>query len=114
MQDDCHLKSKRNCHYEVWLVIVEVLRWWRNINGPHAVLDPKSIKNCHSKLLTSRSLKDNRKIGRPPTSRSEENIQFVEEIFTRSPGKSTRQGARESGLTRHTVMTVLTSLGFHP
>jgi len=45
--------------------------------------------------------------GRPSTSRSEENVAFVRDMFIRSPRKSTRQAARESGLWRHTVRTVL-------
>ena len=53
--------------------------------------------------------------GRPSTSRSEENVAFVRDMFIRSPRKSTRQAARESGLWRHTVRTVLKKdLNFRP
>ena len=38
--------------YEVWRSIVEVQRWWRTINGRHAQIDPRMIKNCHAKLMT--------------------------------------------------------------
>lgn len=107
-------RAKIASRYEVWQSIVEVQRWWRNINGPHAVLDPKTIKNCHSKLITTGSVADSKRTGRPSTSRSEENIQIVREMFTRSPEKTTRQAARESGLTWHTVMTALKSLSFRP
>jgi len=45
--------------------------------------------------------------GSPSTSRSEENVAFVRDMFIRSRRKSTRQAARESGLWRHTVRTVI-------
>jgi len=45
--------------------------------------------------------------GSPSTSQSEVNVAFVRGMFFRSPRKSTRQAARESGLSRHTVRTVL-------
>ena len=44
--------------------------------------------------------------GRPSTSRSEENVALVRDMFTRSQHKSTRQVAHEGGLSRHTVHTV--------
>ncbi|CAG5059796.1 unnamed protein product [Parnassius apollo] len=55
---------------------------------------------------------DSKRTDRPSTSRSEENVKIVPEMFRRSPYKSTRQAACESGLTRHTVMTALKSPGF--
>ena len=40
---------------------------------------------------------------------------FVRDMFIRSPRKSTRRAARESGLWRHTVRTVLKKdLSFRP
>ncbi|CAG5020036.1 unnamed protein product [Parnassius apollo] len=110
MQERAQIASR----YEVWQSIVEVQRWWRNFNGPHAVLDPKTIKNCHSKLMKTGSVADSKRTGRPSTSRSKENIKIVREMFTKSPYKSTCQAARESGLTRHTVMTSLKSISFRP
>ncbi|CAG5039469.1 unnamed protein product [Parnassius apollo] len=104
MQERAQIASR----YEVWQSIVEVQRWWRNFNGPHAVLDPKTIKNCHSKLMKTGSVADSKK-NRPSFNipRSEEDIKIVREMFIKSPYKSTCQAARESGLTRHTVMTAL-------
>ncbi|CAG0899630.1 unnamed protein product [Darwinula stevensoni] len=50
-----------------------------------------------------------------PGRSSEENVQVVQDMFIRSPKKSTRQAARESGLTRHTIQTVLEKeLNFRP
>jgi len=42
--------------YEVWGCIVQVQRWWRTIKGKHAQIDPKTIKNCHKKLMTTGSV----------------------------------------------------------
>ncbi|CAG4945988.1 unnamed protein product [Parnassius apollo] len=63
--------------YEVWQSIVEVQTWWRNFNGLHAGLDPKTIKNCHSKLMNTGSLADSKRTGRPSTSRSDESSRDV-------------------------------------
>lgn len=101
--------------YEVWKSVVLVQRWWRREKGVNASLRPETIKNCHTKLMTTGSVKDMKRSGRPCTSRSEENVVAVQEMFTRSPKKSTRQAVRESGLTRHTVRTVLhKELNFRP
>ncbi|KDR09521.1 hypothetical protein L798_00864 [Zootermopsis nevadensis] len=72
--------------------------------------NPSGDKNCHSKLMTTGLVTDARRIGRPSTSRSEENVALVREMFTRSPHKSTRLTARESGLSRHTIRTVLENI----
>ena len=85
------------------------------MKGRNTTIRPETIKNCHSKLLTTGSVTDARRSGRPSTSRSEENEALVRDMFTPSPRKSTRQAARESGLSRHTVLTVLKKdLNFHP
>ena len=100
--------------YELWNSVVAVQRWWRTVKGRNATIRQETIKNCHSKLLTTGSVTDARS-GRPSTSRSEENVALVRDMFTRSPRKSTRQAARESGLSRHTVRTVLKKdLNFRP
>ena len=55
--------------------------------------------------------------GRPSTSHSTENVTVVQQMFSLSPQKSTREASRESGLSRHTVRrpTVLREdLGFRP
>jgi hypothetical protein len=44
-----------------------------------------------------------RKSGCPSTSRSEENVALVRDMFTHIPRKSTRQAARESGLAKEEV-----------
>jgi hypothetical protein len=81
----------------------------------NAYVHPETIKNCHSKLMTTGLVKDAGRSGRLSTSQSEENMANVQEIFTRSPGKSTRQAARESGLSRYTIRKVLKEeTYFHP
>ena len=77
------------------------------MKGINTTIRPETIKNYHSKLLTTDSVTDARRSGRPSTSRSEDNVALVRDMFTRSPRKSTRQAARESELSRHTVLTVL-------
>ena len=48
-------------------------------------------------------------------SRSEDNIAVVSDLFTRSPDKSIRQGAQESGLTYYAVQSILKEeLDFRP
>ena len=77
------------------------------VKGRNATIHQETIKNCHSKLLITGSVTDARRSGRPSTSRSEENVALVRDMFTHSPRKSTNQAARESGLSRHTICTVL-------
>ena len=93
--------------YEMWNSVVAVQRWWRKVKEKNATIRQETIKNCHSKLLTTGSVTDARRSGRPSTSHSEENMTLVQDMFTRSPCKSTPQAARESGLSRHMVRTVL-------
>jgi hypothetical protein len=93
--------------YECWHSVVRIQRCWRTIHGPRAQVSPKPFKNCHSKLMTTGSVADARRCGRPSTIKAPETVQAVQEIFTLSPRKSTRQAARESQLTRYTVRTVL-------
>ena len=84
--------------YEVWNSMVAVQRWWRKVKGRNNTIRPETIKNCLSKFLTTGSVTDARRSGRPSTFRSEENVALVRDMFTRSPRKSTRQAAREGGL----------------
>ena len=57
--------------------------------------------------MTTGSVADAERSGRPSTACAPDTVQAVQEMFARSPGKSTRQAARESGLTRYTVRTAL-------
>ena len=101
--------------YEVWNSVVAVQRWWHTVKGKSATICQETIENCNSKLLTTGSVTDARRSGRPFTSRSEENVALVRDMFACSLCKSTGQAARESGLSRHTVCTVLKKdLNFHP
>jgi len=96
--------------YEVWNSVVAVQRWWRTVKRRNGTIRQETIKNCHSKLLTTGSVTDARRSGRP-----EENVALVPDMITRSPRKSTRQAARESGPMRHKVRTVLKKdLNFRP
>ena len=39
--------------YEVWNSVVAVQIWWRTVKGRNATIRQETIKNCHSKLLTT-------------------------------------------------------------
>jgi len=73
----------------------------------NATIRQDTFKDCHSKLLTAGLVMDPRRIGRPSISQSKENVALVRVMFTHSQLKSSRQAARESGLSRHTLRTVL-------
>lgn len=108
-------RAKIASRYEVWQSVVQVQRWWRAQNGRNASLNARTIKNCHSKLFESGSVKDKKRSGRRPTASREENVNNVQAMFERSPKKSVRQGARESGLTRYAVNKILKKiLNFRP
>ena len=93
--------------YEVWRSILQVQRWWRTIKGRHAQIDLKTIKNCHEKLTTTGFVTEAQRSGRPSKFRDPEVLQVVQEMFTRSPQKSIRQAARESGSSFRCVHNVL-------
>ena len=82
-------------------------RWWRALKGRNTTIRQGTFKNFHSKLLTRSSVTDARRSVRPSTFRSEQNVAMVRVKFFPIPLKSTREAARESGLSRHTVRTVL-------
>ena len=100
-------RAKIAARYEVWNSVVEVQRWWRTLKGSRATLRRETIRNCHAKLMTTGSVNDKRRSGRPSTSRSPAKVAKVQEMFDQSPQKSTRQAARESGLSRHSILRVL-------
>ena len=54
--------------------MVAVQRWWRTVKRRNTTIRPETIKNCHSKLLTTGSVKDARRSVRPSTSRSVDSI----------------------------------------
>ena len=99
--------SANCCTYDVWNSVVAVQRWWRTVKGRNATIRQETIKNCDSKLLTTGSVTDAQRSGHPSTSPSEENVTLVRDTFIRSLRKLTCQAARESGLSRHTVRTML-------
>jgi len=44
--------------YEVWNSVVAVQRWWHVAKGRNTTIHQETIKNCHSKLLTTGSVMD--------------------------------------------------------
>ena len=79
--------AQNAARYEVWNSVVAVQRWWRTVKGRNVTISQETTKNCLSKLLTTGSVKDARRSGRPLTSRSEESVASVRDMFTRSPRK---------------------------
>ena len=75
-------KAQIAARYEVRNSVDAVQRWWRTVKGRNATIRQEIIKNCHSKLLTTGSVTDSRKSGRPSTSRPEENVALVQDMFT--------------------------------
>ena len=57
--------------------------------------------------MTTRSVHDKRRRGRPSTSQSPATVAKVQEMFDQSPQNSTPQAARENGRTRHAILEVL-------
>lgn len=57
------------------------------MNRVNALLSPETTKNCHAKLMTTGNVKDMKKSGCASTSRSEENLRTIQEMFTCSPKK---------------------------
>ena len=83
-------RAKTAARYEEWNSVVEVQRWQRTLKGRHATLRPEIIRNCNAKLMTTGSVKDKLRRGRPSTSQSPAKVAKVQEMFVESPQKSTR------------------------
>ena len=100
--------------FEVWKSIQAVQTWWHNEKGIHTPLSRNTIYKWHSRLITTGSVCDAPR-RRVSPSRSEENICVVKDMFAKSPDKSIRQAVRESGLTYHSVQSILKiELDFRP
>lgn len=73
-----HENGQLASHYEMWLSMVQVQRWWRSFPGPCASLDVKTIENCHCKLISTGFVIDTHRSCCPSKSILEENIRKVE------------------------------------
>ena len=112
---DCSEGAQIAARYEVWNSVVAVQRWWRTVKGRYATIGQETIKNCHSKLLTTGSVTDARKSGRPSASRSEENVTLVRDMLTRSPRKFNKLGCQRNGIIEaHCRYGVKEDLNFRP
>ncbi|KAJ4438170.1 hypothetical protein ANN_14109 [Periplaneta americana] len=79
------------------------LYWCRDGGGPSASLDPKTIENCHYKLMLAGFIVDTRRRDIQDRGNSANDEGYVHKI----PQKSTRQVTRESGFTHCTIRNVL-------
>jgi hypothetical protein len=77
-------RAQTAARYEVWNLAVAVQRR-HTVKGRNATIHQETIKNCHSKLLTTVSVTDAWKSGRPSTFRSEENVVLVQCLLTSYP-----------------------------
>lgn len=68
--------------YEVLRSAVCVQRWWTREKVVNASLNSRTIKSCHTKLMTTGAVTDKKKPGRRPTVSTVENIEMVTQIFT--------------------------------
>ena len=100
--------------YEVWKSVQLVQEWWHEERGRKLHLSRNTIIKWHTRLIETGSVCDAPRRGVSPA-RSLENLAVVNKMFLRSPEKSIRQAVRESGLTYHSVQTILTNeLNFRP
>ena len=82
-------REKVAARYEVWNSVDPVQRWWRTLKGKTATLHPKTIKHCHAKLMTTGSVNDAHRSGRPSTSRYAENVATEDSSFHPWPFEET-------------------------
>ena len=76
-----HERAQIASRYEVWKPVVQVQTWWREHHEHRAYLAPKSIKTCHSRLMTTGSVKDAPRSGRPSKSEAENDVELLREMF---------------------------------
>ena len=74
--------------YKVWQSPIQVQRWWRSEYGKNKTIDAKTIKSCHHKLMTTGSVGDLSRSGRPASNSCEERIQRVSDAFVEDGSKS--------------------------
>ena len=85
------------------------------MKGRNGTIRQETIKNCHSKLLTTGSVTDARRSGRPSTSRSEENVALVRDMLIRSPREINTSGcSRKWTVEAHGTYGVKERLEFSP
>ena len=100
--------------FEVSRSVIQVQRWWRQMHGPHVVLNPKTIRNCHAKLMTTGSFSDTPRRGRPSTARAEENVTIVQDIFVQSSQNNSQCCNRKWTSQAHDKNCTKKDLGFRP
>ena len=61
-------RAKVATRYAVWNSVVLVHIWWCTLKGKRATVHPETIKNCHTKLMTTGSVNDVQRSGCPSTS----------------------------------------------
>ena len=98
-------RAKIAACYEVGNFIILVQRRWGACKGRHYTLFPEPVRSCHAKPMTTGSVNDKTRSGRPFTNRLAEK---VERRQARSVDAQTaHQPFCESKLTRHTIFSVL-------
>ena len=107
-------RAKIEARYEVRNFIVLVQKWWGACKDRHKTRRPGTIRNCRAKLMTAGSVNDRRKerafIHKSISEEGENSAGNLMRILQ----KSTHQAARNSGLTRHTILYVLhKELNYH-
>ena len=95
--------------FEVCQSVIAVQRWWRQLHGRHAIINPHTIHACHDKLVTTGSSGNRERRTKRSKAKEDHNIATVRDILQVTPEKSTRQVTRECGLTvsRSTVLKII-------
>jgi len=77
--------------YEEWNSVVAVQRWWLTVKERNATIRQETIKNSFE--ASDYRFGYGRTQKWPSTSRSQENVALMRDMFTHSPRKSTSQAA---------------------
>ena len=102
-QERAHIAVK----FEASKSIHEVQVWWRSVKGKNAILDPKTIRHGHRKLMQEGDLCDSKRQGRPSKVKNDVNVRRVKDICGSTSLRSVRKISFESGLARATVSQIL-------
>lgn len=102
-------------HYKYGESFVETVRKLRGTFGRRNAPREATVRRLVQKFEQTGSVVDNKRIGRPRTSRSAENIAAVSDSVIECPKTSIRRRSLELGISRSTMQRILTNdMHLHP